>query len=404
MSKEYWMGEYIAERTVKSMKSRVEFAGEDLEAGVAVSMINDKLYKPKMINHLEFSGSSDIITTVKLDSTRIFVVHGKTARVLTVTDGVVTSAGNVSSAYTENSVNAAHAVLIDVDKVLLVYNTSAIIASINGSSISFGTPIIYETGAVSSGGIGLVKLATNKALLGWNDSTNDSVSAAILTVSGTTITLNTPLSLESSYDTNAMGIIALTETKALIVYKKGPTGNILATVLSISGNTITKGTPLDLSEKTYRTLCFLDTNKVLLILGTTVRLLTISGTTVTAEDTTGLTVNTDVRLVYISQNTFALISGRTIYIDTISGTDITPSYSYNYSPTSDVSQVDAFLFDTGRIFIITYNAGKYLARNLTFSGTTITGEWVTPIDGFTRTGTVIINGVRAVVYESLTLL
>lgn len=430
MSKEYWMGEYVAERTVTAMKSKTALAGEGeiILPNTAVSLIDGKIYNPKMINYSRLTtGYGAAFSSLKLDATRIFFVHGRYARVLTVTDGVITTIGDISSALgTLSGLDDIYAVLIDTDKVLLVTigtgttGGEVLVASINGSTISFGTPLAYETGSsVEAKGVALTKLSTNTALFGWNDSTNDDVSVAVITVSGTTVTKGTTVNLESSAYTNMMALTTLTTTSALISYKVSGTNAVKATVLSVSGTTITPGTPLTLgmtSPNSDPGICLVDTNKVLLVWNDAAVLLTISGTTVTEANVTGFNFQVSgsgTAIIYISQNKFAIVRTRKtvdtgindayVNIGTISGTTVTfNNEDYFFYPDDPITSLKGFLFDTDIISIYTYKAGvNYTIRNLKFSGTTILTKTTTEIDGFSKTTNLCINGANMVVWESL---
>lgn len=429
MSKEYWMGEYVAERTITAMKSKTALVGEgeSILPNTAVSLIDGKIYNPKMINYsLLTTGYGAAFSSLKLDATRIFFVHGRYARVLTVTDGVITTIGDISSALgTLSGLDDIYAVLIDTDKVLLVTigtgttGGEVLVASINGSTISFGTPLAYETASsVNAKGVALTKLSTNTALFGWNDSTNDDVSVAVITVSGTTVTKGTTVNLEASAYTNMMALTTLTTTTALISYEVSGTNAVKATVLSVSGTTITPGTPLTLGMTNPNSdpgICLVDTNKVLLVWNDVAVLLTISGTTVTEADVTGFNFqgSASTAIIYISQNKFAIVRSRKtvdtgindayVNIGTISGTTVTfNNDDYLFYPVGSINTLKGFLFDTDIISIYTYKIGvNYTIRNLKFSGTTILTKTTTEIDGFSKTTNLCINGANMVVWESL---
>lgn len=112
------------------------------------------------------------------------------------------------------------------------------------------------------------QLTTNKILITYIDSDGYG-KAVILTISGSTITAGTPL-VFSAAATSSIAVVKLDSSKALISYSTTTNKQGRAIVLSISGSTITAGSPIVLITTTGtsgaafydNTNVLIDTNKV----------------------------------------------------------------------------------------------------------------------------------------------
>lgn len=122
---------------------------------------------------------------------------------------------------------------------------TSVVGTVSGTSISFGTPVVFETGStawVSSA----YDSTSSKIIIAYSDDGNADYGTAIVgTVSGTSISFGSAAVFESAttfdthvaYDTNA--------EKAVIVYQDvGNTRRINAIVGTISGTSITYGSPV----------------------------------------------------------------------------------------------------------------------------------------------------------------
>lgn len=117
----------------------------------------------------------------------------------------------------------------------------AIVGTVSGTSISFGTVAQYEDGITVS--VGNVYVPTqDKFLISYQDQTDSQIGKALMaTISGTSVTFGAP----ANFDTNAPGFITPVydskNDKVVIVYRTSTYGG-RAIVASVSGNTITYGT------------------------------------------------------------------------------------------------------------------------------------------------------------------
>ena len=140
------------------------------------------------------------------------------------------------------------------NKVVIVYrdngNSSygtAVVATVSGTSISFGTPVVYES-ANCSENVASFDTSNNKVVIAYRDtSTADNYGTGIVgTVSSTSISFGTAVVFNTA-STNNMDIVFSTQlNKTLIIYTDGGTvaNGILGTV---SGTSISFGSEFALS-------------------------------------------------------------------------------------------------------------------------------------------------------------
>ena len=137
------------------------------------------------------------------------------------------------------------------NKVIIAYRDqnnsdygTAIVATVSGTSISFGTKTIFNSAGTPW--ISAVYDSTNnKIVIGYQDYGNSSSSTAIVgTVSGTSISFGTAVSIQSdaSYITT---IFDSTNNKIVISYRNNANSNYgTSAVGTVSGTSISFGTPV----------------------------------------------------------------------------------------------------------------------------------------------------------------
>jgi hypothetical protein len=162
----------------------------------------------------------------------------------------VTQASGISVAF-ESDIISRTSTAYDVNsqKIVVTYTDvgnsaygTAVVGTVSGTSISFGTPVVFESGnttRLSS----TYDASAGKVVVIYNES-NDGF-AIVGTVSGTSISFGTrvlfdttdPLNLSSTYDTNAQKIV--------ICYEDGGnTDKGTAIVGTVSGTSISFGSPV----------------------------------------------------------------------------------------------------------------------------------------------------------------
>ena len=136
---------------------------------------------------------------------------------------------------------------LDTDKAIVCFTNAvttgdAYVLTITGTSIAKGASATYESANVSYNSV--ASFSSTKAIVGYTDVGNSSYgTACILDISGTTITPGTPIVFESAITSyNSMAI--LDATRSIVGYKDGGNSDYgTACVLSVSGATITPDTP-----------------------------------------------------------------------------------------------------------------------------------------------------------------
>lgn len=223
--------------------------------------------------------------------------------------------GSEQTIYSSTDVQDYSATLIATDKVLVIYQTTnggvangirTIVLSISGTSISMGTEQVIESlGSTGSNRYGIAKLATDKALICYRKDSDQKPYIQVLTISGTTITTNTPYKVEDTQHSLAEMAQITTDT-ALLIYHTGSNTTVNAYVITVSGTTPTIGSPNNIytsSGGTQVDLRMINTTLGIIIFhsGTnqgSVAKLTISGNTVTKGSNLSLSgtyVNTRAR-------------------------------------------------------------------------------------------------------------
>ena len=120
------------------------------------------------------------------------------------------------------------------------YYSVSIVGTVSGTSISFGTPVVFRSvgiGPISS----TFDSTNNKVVIAWPYSNN--AEAIVGTVSGTSISFGSVASMDSSVDSIGIGFDS-TNGKVVAAYRKNSTNKSTAIVGTVSGTSISFGTPV----------------------------------------------------------------------------------------------------------------------------------------------------------------
>lgn len=136
--------------------------------------------------------------------------------------------------------------LLETNKVFFAYSNrgnseygTALIFTVSGTTASQGTAVVFESAITSQ--ISCTILETNKVLIAYRDEGNSNYgTACTATISGTTITPGTPQVIESGGNTIAISVVKTSSIKAFITFLIGT--NLYKNFLNISGSTITPET------------------------------------------------------------------------------------------------------------------------------------------------------------------
>lgn len=152
-----------------------------------------------------------------------------------------TASKNTSAAYDEI---AQKVVIAYEDDNNLDYGT-AVVGTVSGTSISFGTPVVFES-ADSVQIKTVYDSANQKIIIVYRDNGNTGRGTAIVgTVSGTSISFGTPVVFETGSTSYISATYDSNSQKIVIAYWDGGNSNYgTAVVGSVSGTSISFGTPV----------------------------------------------------------------------------------------------------------------------------------------------------------------
>jgi hypothetical protein len=147
---------------------------------------------------------------------------------------------------------------------------NAYIGTVSGNVISYGA---VTSGTVASGDINiinLVVLSATKVLVLWGESSN-AATAMIVTISGTTVTFGSTFGIRSQVYVNSSQQLTKKDSSTVIfAYHNFNSEKLCATVLSISGTTITVGVEgilvsgVSNDSKLNPSVVYYDTDKILM--------------------------------------------------------------------------------------------------------------------------------------------
>ncbi len=195
--------------------------------------------------HLCFDTNSNKVVIGFVDNT----VSEKGTAIVGTVSGTSISFG--SETVYETSVTDFPAMVYDSsnNKVIVAYqdegNTdygTVAVGTVSGTSISFGTPVVFESAAVQH-----VALAfdsnSNKVVVSYSDHGNSEYGTAIVgTVSGTSISFGSAAVFESAQTARVSSTFDSSNNKVVIAYRT-TTGK--AVVATVSGTSISFGTPVE---------------------------------------------------------------------------------------------------------------------------------------------------------------
>lgn len=142
------------------------------------------------------------------------------------------------TAITYDTVNQKF-VVVYADRYALGYYGTALVGTVSGSSISFGTKVVFRSNRTDNTFACVYDVASGKVVVGYKEvATTDALVAAVGTVSGTSISFGSPVTFASGggYTTGAYDSSA---QKTVVVYTNGAGG---ARVGTVSGTSISFGT------------------------------------------------------------------------------------------------------------------------------------------------------------------
>ena len=101
----------------------------------------------------------------------------------------------------------------------------AVVGTVSGTSISFGTPVVYETGVTQYLSAGYDP-TNNKVVIAYRDNSNSDYGTAVLgTVSGSLISFDTPFIFETNNTQHCSVTYDSTNQKVVLVYRDADNSN-----------------------------------------------------------------------------------------------------------------------------------------------------------------------------------
>ena len=175
-----------------------------------------------------------------------------------MSSGVVVQTGSAGSTGSEvvfdgQGKNFSGAYDTTNNKVLIAYrdvdNSSqgtAIVGTVSGSSISFGSPAIFETQSTLSFTSVSFDSTAGKLLISYRDGGNSNYGTAIVaTISGTSVSFGTPTVFESANALYISSAYDASNNKTVIAYRDNDNSSYGTAVIgTISGTSVSFGTPV----------------------------------------------------------------------------------------------------------------------------------------------------------------
>jgi len=299
----------------------------------------------------------------------------------------------------------------------------AIVASISGTSLTFGSATIFESGGVgtgttSSGSMGMCyDTSNNKVVISYSDAGNSEYGTAVVgTVSGTSISFGTPVVFYSGRGVDQTATYDTAENKVLIAFRDNSDSNKAAAIVgTVSGTSISFGSKTTYSNaQAYYTASIYDeTAEKHIVAFTDVGASfqgesyvgTISGTSVSfgsnvafssnAQHTTLARDTVNNKTVFFYQDAVSSDAGQA-RVATLSGTTLSFGTEVTYKSTNVEQQGAAYDVSSGKV-IIAYRSGGDSGdpgklRVGTVSGTDISFETEVEFNsGNTKTVSVAYN-------------
>ena len=148
----------------------------------------------------------------------------------------------ISSAYDANT----QRVVVAYQDAGNSYYGTVVVGTVSGTSISFGTPVVFYSGTMNDTWA-VYDSTAQKVVIPYQDEANSNRGVAIVgTVSGTSISFGSPVVFDSGDTDQITAIYESVSGKVLIGYIKTGEGDVV--VGSVSGTSITFGTPVAFSS------------------------------------------------------------------------------------------------------------------------------------------------------------
>jgi len=312
--------------------------------------------------------------------------------------GTTSSAATGSPTVFEDSTTTLSAAAFDSNsnKVVVAYVNNynagtAVVGTVSGTSISFGTPVVFN-----NSGLDYIKVVfdsnANKVVIGYKDNGNSGYGTAIVgTVSGTSISFGSEAVFESASTTFIAAIFDSNSNKVVFSYRDGGNSNRgTAIVGTVSGTSISFGTAVVYytGSAHWPALAFDSTNNKVILAYTAdsdsdhgrALIGTLSGTGISfGSYATFNSASTDnIQVIYDSSNNKAVIVYRnlgnsnygTAVVGTVSGTSISFGTPVVFN-SSNTPYINGHFDSNSNKVVVGYDLTNATAIAGTVSGTSI---------------------------------
>ena len=302
------------------------------------------------------------------------------------------------------------------NKVVIAYQDggnsnygTAVVGTVSGTSISFGTPVVFESGTVQYISA-TYDSANEKVVIAYSDNDNSYYGTAVVgTVSGTSISFGSPVVFLSGYTFYTSAVYDSTSNKTVIAYRDSITTNYgTAIVGTVSGTSISFGTPVvfESAVSAHIAATYDSSNNKVVIAYTdggnssygTAIVGTVSGTSIsfgTAVVFEAAIVNTTTVTFDSNSNKIVITYGDggnsyygTAIVGTVSGTSISFGTAVVFNAANTQTYTSATFDSTNNKVVIAYTntansshgaaiAGTVSGTSISFGATTVTNAAVT---------------------------
>lgn len=265
----------------------------DMEARVV--NLNETVNAATTIEGTPLTGFSTADVAVLSSTQAVYACPTSTGTTFRV--GIITISGTTLTLVGASIVNptgffdttvAVRLLALSSTSFLLVGDNSqgdAIYFTVSGNTITEESTVTYEAGAVTSNS--LAALSATKALVAYADGGDtDILKMCVLSISGTTVSAGTPVNVEAS-DTGAgvaeeTALAPIDSSKVLLAYANTTDTATEAVVISVSGTVPSANTPATVvgSVAGFLSLAAFSTSEFILIYNAQMAQINVSGTTV----------------------------------------------------------------------------------------------------------------------------
>ena len=126
---------------------------------------------------------------------------------------------------------------------------NGVVGTVSGTSISFGTAVVFETGAIALLATSAYDSTNDRVVVAYRDDGNSNYGTAVVgAVSGTSISFGTPVVFDTSTSNTWSTIYDSTNNRIVITYQDGSNNYVnTAIVGTVSGTAISFGTKVEIS-------------------------------------------------------------------------------------------------------------------------------------------------------------